>query len=94
MDSERLSVYAKQIIDRYGSVSSQELAEQMAAQVEGVEINDSEITDVRDERALEDLVEKIRAAVGPVALRFARETFEEEGTPEELREELPDEYFR
>ncbi|MFB6180960.1 MAG: hypothetical protein ABEJ93_03715 [Candidatus Nanohalobium sp.] len=93
MDDEAEAL-VQDILGKYGSVSSRELALQMAEGVEGIEVEGSEVKNVESVEAIEGLVEKLKDGVGPVALRFARKAVEEADLSQEFKEKLPDTYKR
>lgn len=83
------------IIEKYGSVSNQDLAVTVANKVEGLEVDEEgKIKSGASNKSLKRLVDSIEDAVGPVALRFVRDSIDEGEVSEEVMEELPEKYKR
>jgi hypothetical protein len=94
MASETFLELVRSLVEKYGSVSNEELAMKQVKEIKGVAVEEGEVAEVEDEDAFEKYVKDLEGKIGPVATRFARQAVDDTEVPEEDLEKIPDKYRR
>ncbi|MFB6180371.1 MAG: hypothetical protein ABEJ93_00685 [Candidatus Nanohalobium sp.] len=85
----------EKLVNKYAEIAGEQVAYKMAGRVEGLKLTDKgSLKNGGNMEHFINLAELLEKEIGPVALRFTRETVEEVHLSQEEKEEIPDKYIR